>query len=46
MYLGITPVTMKDVSDTENLVVVFKKTGDVGWAMREVGNKYTSATNK
>lgn len=45
MYLGITPVIMKDVSDTENLAVVFKKTGDAGWAMREVSNKYTSATN-
>lgn len=45
MYLGITPVIMKDVSDTGNRVVVFKKTGDAGWAMREVSNKYTSATN-
>lgn len=45
MYLGITPLSMKDISDTENCVVMLKKTGDAGWAMREVSNKYTNATN-
>lgn len=45
MYLGITPLTMKDISDTENHVVMLKKTGDAGWAMREVSNKYTIAAN-
>lgn len=45
MYLGITPLIMKGVSKTENRVVVLKNTGDAGWAMREVSNKYTNATN-
>lgn len=45
MYLGITPLIMKDVSDTANYAVMLKKTGDDGWAMREVSKKYTNATN-
>lgn len=45
MYLGITPLIMKGVSKTENRVVVLKSTGDAGWAMREVSNKYTNARN-
>lgn len=45
MYLGITPVSMKDVSNTANCVIVLKKTREVGQIMREASNKHAGLAN-
>lgn len=42
MYLGITLVSMKDVSNTANRVIVLKKTREAGQTTREESNKFTA----